>query len=356
MAWATAPTQALTYRDAKRRVTHRLVVRGASTPEETPASRLRQSLEKPGCWVMPSVYDALGAKLVQRSESFECAFMSGYGVSLSRLGDPDVGLASFAEVVDAGVHVCRAAGNVPVIGDGDTGFGGVANVRRAVFEFHRAGFAGISIEDQVFPKRCAFAAGVRVVDRLESVARLKAALDARDEVRKQGGDILVIGRTDCRLAGNVADGFKEALWRCAAFEDLGAEIVYFEAPQSENEMEVFNEQIHDSFTILAQVEKGNSEHKILSASRCASLGYDATLFGLTLLNASAAAMQSALAGMAGSAQSGLIDEHPNCDESKMGSLISFAELNAIAGIDAHRNLEREYDPGNFQSFVEGREE
>ena len=121
---------------------------------------------------MPSVYDALGAKLVARSGAFECAFMSGYGVSLSRLGDPDVGLASFADVLDAGTHICRAAGDVPMVGDGDTGFGGVANVRRTVLEFHRAGFAAVSIEDQVFPKRCAFAEGVRVVDRPDAAARM----------------------------------------------------------------------------------------------------------------------------------------------------------------------------------------
>ena len=69
---------------------------------------------------------------------------------------------------------------------------------------------------------------------------MRAALDARDEIRRDGGDILVIGRTDCRLATNVADGFAEALWRCAAFEEMGADVVYFEAPQSEREMETFN--------------------------------------------------------------------------------------------------------------------
>ena len=158
--------------------------------------------------------------------------------------------------LDAGTHVCRAAGSVPVVGDGDTGFGGVANVRRTVLEFHRAGFAAVSIEDQVFPKRCAFAEGVRVVDRPDATARVRAALDARDEIRRRGGDILVIGRTDCRLATNVDDGFREALWRCAAFEDMGADVVYFEAPQSESEMETFNAARSSARSLLAQVERG----------------------------------------------------------------------------------------------------
>ena len=249
MTRSAALTRAVAPRDASRTVARRRGVSRASksgpfralasssppSPPETPASRLRRALEQPGCVVMPSVYDALGAKLVARSGAFECAFMSGYGVSLSRLGDPDVGLASFADVLDAGTHVCRAAGSVPVVGDGDTGFGGVANVRRTVLEFHRAGFAAVSIEDQVFPKRCAFAEGVRVVDR-PGRRRGCAPRSARDEIRRDGGDILVIGRTDCRLATNVADGFAEALWRCAAFEEMGADVVYFEAPQSEREM------------------------------------------------------------------------------------------------------------------------
>jgi 2-methylisocitrate lyase-like PEP mutase family enzyme len=354
MAWATARPRALAPGHAPWRVTRRNAVCRATTPE-TPASRLRQSLTKPGCLVMPSVYDALGAKLVQRSGAFECAFMSGYGVALSRLGEPDVGLVSFAEVVDAGKHVCRAAGDVPVVGDGDTGFGGVANVRRSVFEFHRAGFAAISIEDQVFPKRCAFAQGVKVVDRLEAVARLKAALDARDEIRAKGGDILVIGRTDCRLADNVDDGLREALWRCAAFEELGADIVYFEAPQSVSEMRALNERKKQggAFTMLAQVEKADEGGTVLSAKQCAELGYDAALFGLTLINASAAAMQSALAGMSQSAQSGLAAEHPKCGDGSLGSLLNFAELNEIAGMPAHRQLEQKYLPANFQSFADG---
>ena len=188
---------------------------------------------------MPSVYDALGAKLVARSGAFECAFMSGYGVSLSRLGDPDVGLASFADVLDAGTHVCRAAGSVPVVGDGDTGSAASRTFAGPCSSSTARGSRRSPSRTRCF-KRCAFAEGVRVVDRPDAAARMRAAPDARDEIRRDGGDILVIGRTDCRLATNVADGFAEALWRCAAFEEMGADVVYFEAPQSEREMETFN--------------------------------------------------------------------------------------------------------------------
>ena len=242
---------------------------------------------------MPGVHDALSAKLIARSGRFECAFMSGYGVAASRLGDPDVGLATLGDMVDAGKSICRAAGDMPVVGDGDTGFGGVANVERTVFEYHAAGFAAVSIEDQVFPKRCAYGKGMRVVPRRDAVARLAAALSARDEIRAKGGDILVIGRTDSRMATNpeIEDNFKEAILRCFEFKQLGADAVWMEGPRSGAEMEAFNVAMEGTRTILAQVEQPGTE--MLSPGRCAELGYDVALYGLTLLSASAAAIERA---------------------------------------------------------------
>ena len=152
--------------------------------------------------------------------------------------------------------MCRSAGDLPIVGDGDTGFGGVANVRRTVLEYHRAGFAAVTIEDQVFPKRCAFAAGMNVVSRGEALARLAAALDARDDIRAAGGDILVVGRTDCRLAANVgSDGFAEAMWRCEAFADLGADIVYFEVWMA---WKVHEKAIFDANPTVCDVKKCNA--------------------------------------------------------------------------------------------------
>jgi len=210
---------------------HPVTVKAYSHDGSSAARKLREILDAPGCVSMPGVHDALTAKLVARSGMFEAAFMSGYGVAASRLGDPDVGLATLGDMVDAGRSICRAAGDMPVVGDGDTGFGGVANVRRTVFEYHAAGFAAVSIEDQVFPKRCAYGKGMRVVPRRDAMARLAAALSARDEIRAHGGDILVIARTDSRLATNAemsGDNFKEAILRCFEFRTLGADVVWME--------------------------------------------------------------------------------------------------------------------------------
>jgi 2-methylisocitrate lyase-like PEP mutase family enzyme len=306
---------------------------------------------------MPGCADALGATLIARSGEFECAFMSGYGVSATRLGDPDVGLATLADVVDAGTAVCRAAGpGVAMVGDGDAGFGSFANVRRTVESFHRAGFAAVSIEDQVFPKRCAFAGGVRVVSRREALSRVRAALDARDDIRARGGDVLIVARTDARLARqddfeDSASAFEEAMWRCAAFEDMGADVVYFEGPDGVAEMETFAKTRVRRSTpkMLAQVEKPGRE--ILTAEQCADLGFDAVLYGLTLLSASAAGMERALRAM------GRGGTHPtpgrrarDLDPSDVGdgALMPFDHLYDVVGFPKHFEMEARYDPEKFR--------
>jgi 2-methylisocitrate lyase-like PEP mutase family enzyme len=130
---------------------------------------------------------------------------------------------------------------------------------------------------------------------------------------------------------------------------MGADVVYFEAPRSEKEMETFNQRRSKARSMLAQVERGDEggedeKRTVLSAAQCGALGYDATLFGLTLLSASAAAMQSALKGMAGPDG----ETHPSAASDARGALLPFAELNDVAGMDAHRAFEARYDPDLFR--------
>ena len=185
--------------------------RRASSPRLAPKSRAVSNR----CRAKPT--DSTSAATTQ------VLFLSGFGVSACR-GEPDAGIITRVEMEETARQCVRAAGEVPVIVDGDTGFGGASNLRRTVRGFAQAGAAAVSIEDQAFPKRCTFAAGtgVRVVDREAAVARVRAALRARDESRDAGHDVLVIARTDCRAAL----GLDEAIARCAAFEALGADIVY----------------------------------------------------------------------------------------------------------------------------------
>ena len=186
------------------------------------AGKLRAVLRAPGAVVCPGVHDALSTRVFAEAGA-RVLFLSGFGVSAYR-GEPDAGIITRVEMEDVARQCVRAAGGVPLIVDGDTGFGGASNLRRTVRGFAAAGAAAVSIEDQAFPKRCTFAAGtgVRVVERDAAVARVRAALRARDEAQDAGNDVLVIARTDCRAAL----GLDEAIARCAAFEALGADIVY----------------------------------------------------------------------------------------------------------------------------------
>ena len=126
------------------------------------AAKLKQLLQKPEILPMAACYDALSAKLVE-SVGFAATFMSGFGVAATRLGLPDTGLISYGEMLDQGRNICHAV-SIPVLGDGDTGFGNEMNVRRTVQGYHQAGFACVMIEDQVMPKRCGHTAGKAVVD------------------------------------------------------------------------------------------------------------------------------------------------------------------------------------------------
>lgn len=289
----------------------------------THAPMLRALLTRQGIAVVPSCFDAMSAKLIERA-GFEVAFMSGYAVSATHLGLPDAGLISYEEMVGQGRRICEAV-HIPVIGDGDTGFGNPVNVKRTVRGYHRAGFACVMIEDQVYPKRCGYARGLAVVDRAEATTRLRAALDARDEIQSAGSDILVIGRTDSRGP----EGFAEALWRAEAFADMGADIVYFEGPESVDEMVELNRRV-DVPTMLAQVEK--PDRQLLSPKQAEELGYDLALFGLTLLNASMRAMRDALAGMAAG-------QHPGPDR-----LMPFEELYETVGFEGYYAEEGRYGP------------
>ena len=252
----------------------------ASTATSAPA-RLRQLIERPGLRVMPCCYDALSARAIERA-GFELTFMSGFAVSAARLGVPDTGLISYGEMVSQGRDLCAAI-DLPVIGDGDTGYGNPANVRRTTEGYARAGFACVMIEDQLAPKRCGHTQGKEVVDRDEALARIRAAVDAREE----GADILVMARTDARAT----DGLDEAIWRGQAFADLGADLVFVEAPRTEAEMERVCREV--SAPLMANlVEDGDTPW--LPHARLADLGFKIAAYPLTLLSASLAAMETAL--------------------------------------------------------------
>src|SRR4029078_6909828 len=185
----------------------------------TPAQRLRELLTQPNVEIMPGCYDALSAKLVAAA-GYKVTFMSGFAVSAARLGLPDTGLISFTEMLDSLRNCCAAPRHVPLIGDGDTGYGNALNVQRTVVEYARAGAACVMIEDQVSPKKCGHTRGKQVITRDEARMKIRAAVEARS-----GVDILIMARTDARAV----HGFDEALARCLDFEAAGRDLLFLGA-------------------------------------------------------------------------------------------------------------------------------
>jgi len=246
------------------------------------ADRLRQLLKNPEFITMAACYDAMSAKLVE-SAGFAATFMSGFGVAATRLGLPDTGLISYGELLDQGRNICRAVA-IPVLGDGDTGFGNEMNVRRTVQGYYHAGFACAMIEDQVMPKRCGHTAGKAVVERKEALRRIKAAVDAREE----GADILIMARTDARATL----GLEEAIERCRAFVDAGSDITFLEAPQSEAEMRAYCKSV-SGYKMANLIENGKTP--LLPIRTLEEMGYKIAVYALTLLNSSIGSMQQALA-------------------------------------------------------------
>jgi 2-methylisocitrate lyase-like PEP mutase family enzyme len=278
----------------------------------SPADRLRALLAKPGLRAMPCCFDALSARLVERA-GFELTFMSGFAVAATRFGLPDTGLVSYGEMVAQGRDI-TASVSIPVIGDGDTGHGNAVNVKRTVHGYARAGFACAMIEDQVAPKRCGHTRGKAVVPRAEALARIRAAVDARDEARAAGHDVLLLARTDAR--GPL--GMDEALARGRAFAELGADLVFVEAPRDEAELARVPREI-PAPTMANLVEDGDTP--LLPPARLEALGFRVAAYPLTLLSCAVRAMQEALAALAAGGQA--------------ERRVSFEALRQLVGFDTY---------------------
>ena len=281
------------------------------------AQRLRALLAEPQIAVMPGCFDALSAKLVAAA-GFKVTFMSGFAVAAARLGMPDTGLISFGEMLDSLRNCCAAAGAVPLIGDGDTGYGNALNVQRTVVEYARAGAAAVMIEDQVSPKKCGHTRGKQVISREEARMKIRAAADV-----KADADILIMARTDARAV----DGFDAALDRCRDFEEAGADIIFLEAPETQDEMARFCQAM--SRPCMANMVPGGKT-PILPPDRLQTIGYKLALYPVMLLSAAVAAMQSTLSALKPAAGA------------PMPPAVSFAELQSVVGFPDYWQREEKY--------------
>ncbi len=282
----------------------------------TQPDKLRALLAKDTCYTMPCCYDGLSATMIEQAD-FPLTFMSGFAVSAARLGLPDTGLISYGEMLDQARNICAAV-SIPVIGDGDTGYGNALNIKRTVSGYARAGMAAIMIEDQLAPKRCGHTKGKAVVARDEAYDRIKAAVDARNE----GDDILILARTDAR-AGL---GLSEAISRAQNFSELGADILFVEAPVDESEMATICREV-PGIHMANMVEGGTTP--LLSPDRLHQLGFRIAAYPLTVMSAAMNNMRHALNDL----KHGI---HPQ------ERLMSFDDLRDIVGFNDYYDEESRY--------------
>lgn len=245
---------------------------------------LRKLLDQPGIYLGPACYDGISAKLTE-SAGFDFGFMSGFSVAGGRLGLPDTGLVSYGEMVEQGRQMIEATSTMPLIGDGDTGHGNAMNVIRTVQGYAHAGFSGILIEDQVWPKSCGHVRGKQVIPRNEAIARIRAACDAR----KGDQDIVIVARTDAKQAVS----FEEALERAQAFADQGADVVFIDALETVAEMRTFCASVTGAHK-MANMLEGGGKTPILKPQELEEMGFKLVAYPLSLLGVSIRAMQDAL--------------------------------------------------------------
>jgi len=242
---------------------------------------LRALVERRQGLVVPGAYDAVSARLVEQA-GFPAVYMTGFGVSASRLGLPDLGFAGLAEMVDQARNLAAAV-SIPVIADADTGYGSALQVRRTVQQYEAAGVAALHIEDQVAPKRCGHLAGKQVVPAEEFVGRIRAAVEARTDP-----DLLVIARTDAIAV----TGFDDAVARAEAAARAGADVLFVEAPTSETEIEALPRRL-DRPLLFNYAPSGRSPLPPFAHLR--ALGYAIVILPVDLLFVATRAMQRALA-------------------------------------------------------------
>jgi carboxyvinyl-carboxyphosphonate phosphorylmutase len=218
----------------------------------------------------PGAYDGLTARLVEKS-GFEAVYMTGFGTAASLLGRPDVGLLTLSEMVDNARRIVQAVG-VPVIADADNGYGNPINVIRTVREYETAGVSAIHIEDQVAPKKCGHIEGKQVIAAGEMVEKVHAAVEAR-----RSEDFLIIARTDAR----VVEGMDGALERARRYQEAGADVLFVEAPESEEEVAAVAEAFPDTPLLFNWVEGGKTPP--VPFDRLKELGFRLIIFPISAL-------------------------------------------------------------------------
>ena len=240
------------------------------------STRVHRILDEVGSIAFAGVYDTLSAKLA-RQAGFPLAFISGYSVAATVIGEPDLGLLTQTEMIERARHVCGSV-DIPIIVDADTGYGNPLNVYRTIKELIAAGAAGCFLEDQMWPKKCGHMRGKRVVERDEYVQKIRAAAEARG-----AADFFIVARTDA-LAPL---GIDEAIARVTAAREAGADASFVEAPPSLELLAEIGRRAPRP--IVANMLEGGKT-PVLPRQQLADMGFQLILYPLTALFAAARAI------------------------------------------------------------------
>ncbi len=282
------------------------------------ARLVRRYLSEKGQLVMPGVYDALSAKIAARA-GFEVIFITGYSLSATLLGEPDFGLLTQTEVVNAAQRVCSVV-DTPVIVDADTGYGNAINVIRTVHDLIRAGAAGMFLEDQIWPKRCGHMKGKLVIPVDEQLKKLRATIEARND-----SDFYIVARTDSRQAL----GLTEAITRGIAFKEAGADAVFVEAPESKEEMKEIASHVPGPL-VANMLERGVTP--LMGPQELKELGFDLIVWPLAPLYSVAKSLTEVYSTL----------RRDGSTKKILDGLMPFDEFNEIVGLEEKYTLDQKY--------------
>ena len=246
-----------------------------------PSPLLRQRFSSPKLIVAPGVHDMVSLRLAN-TFGFDALYMTGFGAVASYLGLPDAGLATYTDMVNR-VKQMASMARAPLIADGDTGYGGLLNVRHTVRGYEEAGASAIQLEDQEFPKKCGHTPGRRVIPMEDMVKKIRVAVEARSS-----RDFLVIARTDARTSL----GLDAALARGEAYAKAGADVLFIESPESVDEMRAIGKRF-DLPLVANMVERGRTP--VVSRAELEAIGYRLAIFPVSALLAAVKAMSGVYA-------------------------------------------------------------
>jgi methylisocitrate lyase len=268
--------------------------------------------------VIPGVYDAIGAKIVEKI-GFEAMFQTGYGTSATLLGMPDYGFIGSTETIDNARRICHAV-SVPVIVDADTGYGNALSVNKLVRELETAGASGIFLEDQKWPKRCGHMKGKEVIPKDEYAEKLQAALDARSNK-----DFIIVARTDARAT----EGLDKAIERGLFYKKIGADAIFIEAPKTIQEMQKIGNSINSP--LVANMIEGGAT-PIISKSKLHGMGFKIILYPLSVLFSNTFATFQTLKEL----------KRFGITKKSKKKMVNFDQFNEIVELSKYTKLEKRY--------------